>query len=276
MTADAIGTQDILLIKRPGRDSEESAITIKLKPTSRFTGRIVDQDGQPVAGQLVEVFSRGDATWLGPNTVEFPQGLLRSAADGSFQTPANLMVGLPYRVAVRATGKEPVLSDWITIGDKPLRLALDGTAALPDDSRTCGRPPGQAGREYRGLSIGRWARANGDSYRCRRAVFARRLSPGACVCVRARRGLSIPGPVGQGDRSERDARSDASERAARPRDENASRPDSARGVAGARAPAGRAAVGPTRTRRARQQPIRCLDLLGCRRSRAGFGDARRP
>lgn len=58
VTADAIGTQDILLIKRPGRDSEETAITIRLKPTSRFTGRIVDPDGQPVAGQRVEVFSR--------------------------------------------------------------------------------------------------------------------------------------------------------------------------------------------------------------------------
>ena len=58
VTADAIGTQDILLIKRPGRDSEESAITIKLKPTSRFAGRVVDQDGRPVSGQLIEVFSR--------------------------------------------------------------------------------------------------------------------------------------------------------------------------------------------------------------------------
>ena len=62
VTADAIGTQDISLIKRPGRDTEESVITIKLKPTSRFTGRIVGQNGQPVADQLVEVWSRGDAT----------------------------------------------------------------------------------------------------------------------------------------------------------------------------------------------------------------------
>jgi Carboxypeptidase regulatory-like domain len=124
VTADGIGTQDILLIKRPGRDSEESAITIKLKPTSRFAGRIVDQDGRPVAGQLVEVFSRGDATWLGPNTVEFTQGPLRSDSDGSFQTPDNLMIGLPYRVAVREPGKEPILSDWITIGEKPRDLPL--------------------------------------------------------------------------------------------------------------------------------------------------------
>ena len=34
------------------------------------------------------------------------------------------MIGLPYRVAVRATGKEPILSDWITIGDQPRALPL--------------------------------------------------------------------------------------------------------------------------------------------------------
>ena len=124
VTADAIGTQDILLIKQLGRVSEESVITIKLKPTSHFVGRIVDHNGQPVAGQLVEVWSRGGAIWLGPNTVELSGGPLRSAADGSFQTPDNLMAGSAYRVAVRAPGQEPVLSDWITIGDKPRTLPL--------------------------------------------------------------------------------------------------------------------------------------------------------
>ncbi len=42
-----------------------------------------------------------------------------TAAAGSFQTPDNLLVGSPYRVVVRAPGMEPILSDWITIGDKP-------------------------------------------------------------------------------------------------------------------------------------------------------------
>ena len=124
VTADAIGTQDILLIERSGPGSEASVITIKLKPTTHLAGRIIDQVGQPVAGQLVEVWSRGDATWLGPNTVEFKNGPLRTGADGSFQTPENLMIGSPYRVAVRATGKEPILSDWITIGDEPRSLPL--------------------------------------------------------------------------------------------------------------------------------------------------------
>jgi hypothetical protein len=124
VTADSIGTQDILLIKRPGRDSEESVISIRLKPTSHFAGRIVDQDGQGVVNHPVEVWTRGDAAWLGPNTVELSNGPLRSAADGSFQTPDNLMTGSTYRVAIMASGKEPILSDWITIGEKPRTLAL--------------------------------------------------------------------------------------------------------------------------------------------------------
>ena len=124
VTADAIGTQDILLTKALGRASEESVITIKLKPTSHFAGRIVDKDGQPVAGQSVEVWSRGNAMWLAANTVELSGGPLRSAADGSFQTPDNLMAGSAYRVSVRAPGQEPTLSEWITIGEKPRTLPL--------------------------------------------------------------------------------------------------------------------------------------------------------
>ena len=56
--------------------------------------------------------------------MEFQAGPLRSAADGSFQTPDYLMIGLLYRVAVRAEGKEPILSDWITIGDQPHTLPV--------------------------------------------------------------------------------------------------------------------------------------------------------
>jgi hypothetical protein len=122
VSADSIGTQDISLIARPGQGSEQPVITIKLKPTSRLAGRIVDQDSQPVADHAVEVWSRGDATWLGPNTVEFRNGPLRTGADGSFQTPDNLMVGSTYRVAVREAGKDPIFSDWITIDTHPRTL----------------------------------------------------------------------------------------------------------------------------------------------------------
>jgi hypothetical protein len=124
VTADAIGTQDIVLIERPGRGSEPSAITIKLKPTTHLTGRVIDQTGQPVVDHVVEVWSRAEAGRPGPNTVEFKHGPLRTRADGSFQTPDNLMVGSTYRVAIPEDGKDPVISDWLTMPDGPRELPL--------------------------------------------------------------------------------------------------------------------------------------------------------
>jgi hypothetical protein len=122
VSADPIGTQDFLLVDRPGSSSVESVITIKLKKTSRLAGRIVDGAGQPVADQVVEVWSRGGGNWLRPDPVELRGGALRTSADGRFQTPDNLLVGSMYRIAVQAPSKEPILSDWITIGDQPRTL----------------------------------------------------------------------------------------------------------------------------------------------------------
>jgi hypothetical protein len=124
VSADSIGTQDILLIARPGQGSEESVIAIKLKKTSRIAGRVVDPDARAVANHLVEVWSSGDGAWLSPNTVELTNGPLRTAADGSFQTPVNLMVGSTYRVAVREEGKEPILSDWMRTTEQDRTLPL--------------------------------------------------------------------------------------------------------------------------------------------------------
>ena len=95
---------------------------IRLKKTSRLTGRIVDESGQPVANQAIEVWLRTARNWLGSSKVELTGGSLRTAADGSFKTPDNLMVGSTYRVVVRAPGKEPILSDWLTIGEAPRAL----------------------------------------------------------------------------------------------------------------------------------------------------------
>jgi hypothetical protein len=122
VSADPIGTQDFLLVDRPGPSSVEPVIAIKLKKTSHLAGRIVDGAHQPVADQVVEVWSRGGGNFLRPNSVELRGGPLRTTADGRFQTPENLLVGSTYRIAVRAPGKEPILSDWITIGEPPRTL----------------------------------------------------------------------------------------------------------------------------------------------------------
>ena len=117
VTAEPIGTQDILLVEAANRRSQGSAITLRLKPTSHLAGRVRTRAGNPVADQIVEVWTRGGM--IATNPVGFKNGPLRTAADGSFQTPDNLLVGSTYRVVVRAPGIDLILSDWITIGEQP-------------------------------------------------------------------------------------------------------------------------------------------------------------
>ena len=136
--------QDFLLLEDPIRGSEPPVITIKLKKTSFLSGRLVDEHGQPVAGQLVEVWSNRK-NWLPPKLVGFKQGPVRTAADGSFRTPANLLQGSAYRVEIRAPGKDPIISDWITIEDKPHTLAPSVQADASHRSWGRLRPAGKAG-----------------------------------------------------------------------------------------------------------------------------------
>jgi hypothetical protein len=118
VTADAIGSQDFPLMEVPRREQQGATITIRLGTTSHLTGRVRTRAGEPVPGQTVEVWFQG-GTWLPANPVIFRIGSLHTAADGSFQTPDNLMVGSPYRVVIHSPGMEPILSEWITIGEKP-------------------------------------------------------------------------------------------------------------------------------------------------------------
>jgi len=117
IAAESIGSQVLQVIEIPRPDPRATTVTIRLEPTSRLAGHVRNRAGHPVANQPVEVWSK--AVNFLPNPVEFKDGPLRTAADGSFQTPDKLFVGAPYRVAVRAPGMEPILSDWITIEPKP-------------------------------------------------------------------------------------------------------------------------------------------------------------
>ncbi len=123
LTAESIGTQDILIFGAEGWGTVENPITIRLKPTSSIVGQVVDGAGSPVRDQLVEVWFRGEMRHTTqPNPVGFPHGPPRTAADGSFQTPDNLLVGTPYRVVVRGPALEPVFSGWTTITEAPRTL----------------------------------------------------------------------------------------------------------------------------------------------------------
>jgi hypothetical protein len=120
--AGPIGAQDFWLVESPGRSSVEPVINIKLKKTTRLAGQVVDGAGAPIANQEVEVWSRGRGASLRPHPVRFREGPLRTTPDGRFQTPENLLAGSTYRIAARADGKEPIISDWITLGQQPRTL----------------------------------------------------------------------------------------------------------------------------------------------------------
>jgi Carboxypeptidase regulatory-like domain len=116
--ADPVGTQDLQLWDSRRAVGQRSEITVRFKPASRLSGRIRSRTGEPVAGQTVEVWLKG-GSWLAANSIEFKGEPIRTAGDGSFRTPDNLLVGSSYRVVVRAPGMETILSDWITIEPRP-------------------------------------------------------------------------------------------------------------------------------------------------------------
>jgi carboxypeptidase family protein len=123
VTADTIGEQDLPVTEETIPGTALSTFVIKLKRASRLAGRIVDQAGQGVANQAVEIWSKGGTGRLVPNLVGFKDGPVRTGTDGAFQTPDNLIIGASYRVAVRELGKEPIISDWIGINEQPVTIA---------------------------------------------------------------------------------------------------------------------------------------------------------
>jgi hypothetical protein len=121
VTAESIGEQDMPVSEGTRDGSGRSAFVIKLKKTSRLSGRIVDPAGRGVAGQAVEIWSRTGR--LLPNPVGFKSGPVRTGPDGTFQTPANLLSGSSYRVVVREPGMEPIISDFFPIAEVPVTIA---------------------------------------------------------------------------------------------------------------------------------------------------------
>ncbi len=138
LSADSIGTQDITIISADGGDPAARSMTIRLKPTSRIVGRVVNGRGNPIIDQQVEIWFRLET----PHStlavaVGFNNGPPGTAADGSFRTADTLFVGSPYRVVVRGPGLEPVISDWTTITEAPDHLP-------PMVLRRCGRSRGES------------------------------------------------------------------------------------------------------------------------------------
>ena len=191
--------------------------------------------------QAVEVWSKGGT--CSPNPVGFKNGPLLTAADGSFQTPDNLLVGSPYRVVVRAPGMEPILSDWITIGEKP-RVLLP---MIQRPLRTIsGRVVDRQGKPVAGIEVfqsgdGPERTATKTDADGRFALGGFRQGP---VFLFARgEGFRFFGRlIKPGDRDITVELTRTSERPAR-RDADASRPDSSGGVASPGAAVARAVLG---------------------------------
>jgi Carboxypeptidase regulatory-like domain len=134
VTADPIGEQDVRVSEEPREGSLGPIFVIKLKKTSRVSGRIVDQAGRGVAGQVVEIRSEGagagGADRFQPSPVGFKNGPVRTGPDGRFQTPASLMISSTYRVVIREPGKEPIVSDPFTMTEEPMTIPPLGPGTL--------------------------------------------------------------------------------------------------------------------------------------------------
>ena len=209
VTTASIGTQDIPLNDGVRREGQGEAITIRLKPTSHLAGRVKLRAGEPVAGQLVEVWAKGGNWPLESHAVGFMNGPIRTAADGSFQTPDNLFVGSQYRVVVRAPGMEPILSEWLTIDEKP-RVLLP---LLQRPLRSIiGRVVDRQGRPIAGIEVfqsGDGPERTSVTDRRRRAVHARWVLPRAGLPVRTWWWFPVFWTRDQARRSRHHARADS-------------------------------------------------------------------
>ncbi len=120
---------------RPGSDRYE----LTLGRPAGLAGSVSFDSGQPAANVAVEVWVQNrywlpmapsDRLVIGmPSPIHFASGPVRTRADGSFETPQQLMTGSDYRTIIRPDGEPFVASEWFTAKSdltivKPLRLRL--------------------------------------------------------------------------------------------------------------------------------------------------------
>ena len=97
--------------------------TLKIGRTGRLVGVVRGENGQPLAGIPVAVWSRpsgrsspGVLSRISPpEMIRFDSQPLITGAQGAFQTSSTLLNGSTYRVSVRQDGFAPFVSDWVTL-----------------------------------------------------------------------------------------------------------------------------------------------------------------
>ena len=172
---------------RDHHQAQES--THPLRPPRRRKAR-------PVAGQLVEVWSRGK-NWLA-QTRRFQTRPGAHSRGRLFQTPANsARFGLPRRI--RPHGQRPDYSDWITIKESLIPRPFGAAACARPWGRL--RPAGKAG--CGALCFSRVTDPNAPKPPPReRPFFAGRVPAGTRLFPRPRRRISVPRPDDQASRRE--------------------------------------------------------------------------
>ena len=98
-------------------------VTLTLGGPARLSGRVRTSSGSPVPDATVEVWARtalplnaSRELYETTEPVAMAAGLLRTRADGTFQTPPALRNGSTYRVVAHKDGFAPALSDWVRLG----------------------------------------------------------------------------------------------------------------------------------------------------------------
>lgn len=134
-------------------------LVLKLGRPGRLVGIVRSASGEPMADVPVEVWVQGSGTVpsnslnlrIVPDEVlRLGPGPLRTGAQGAFQTPAILLAGSSYRVAIRQDGFRPFLSDWV---------AMEGERATIPDIRlqplrkVTGRIEDRQGRAIAGARV---------------------------------------------------------------------------------------------------------------------------
>ncbi len=168
VTADSIGEQDLPVGEETRQGFAGPIFAIKLKKTSRLSGRIVDAAGRGVAGQTVEIWSLGAGRSSVPSLVVFRNGPVRTGADGAFQTPDNLMIG--SSLSRRRSSQAWQGADHLRLA-RNHRAAVDArtdrAAGISLDQRPCDRPARESRRQRPGVSIGQWIGSDHRQHRSR-------------------------------------------------------------------------------------------------------------
>jgi hypothetical protein len=122
--APGIAPHDLPLVDRPAQDR----ITLKLGRPASLAGSVYNDSGQPARDIPIEVWVENTFRVPGepdvqakvsPSLIRFDSGPVRADADGSFQTPAQLLTGSSYRIIIRPEGGPLVTSDWLkATGDR--------------------------------------------------------------------------------------------------------------------------------------------------------------